>query len=470
MEGIKVTNVKSKVVKNLILIVALMLILINAFSLIFIRTYFYKNTESMIIKQLDISKSFYNKYYSGSSLLINIYDNMGTFWNNIDGQVQIYDESGNLMMDSIGVKEQSMEVKDQINSALNGRRIIWKGKVDYYDKKVISVSEPIESNNKVIGVIRVITSLEEVDQTIRTLAIFFLTISLIVFIIGLIISMILANSLVKPIKEVTDIAETMASGDLSINNRKYKINEINKLVDTLNLMATEISKREALKNEFISSVSHELRTPLTAIKGWIITIKEDLNDKETVDMGFEILQNEADRLTEMVEELLDFSRLLSTGVKINKQKVNINEFLEEIYFYMKPRSLREEIEFKLNINNTDLEFSFDINRIKQVLINLLDNSFRFTEKGGIVELEFFEDKDNIKFTVKDTGIGISKEELPRVKEKFFKGKASKSQNGIGLSISDEIVKAHGGILNINSIVNKGTTIDIILPNLKGDNE
>lgn len=466
MERIKQSGIKSKVVKNLILIVLIMLVLINAFSLIFIRTYFYNNTESMIVKQLDISKSFYNKYYSGSSLLINIYDNMGTFWNHIDGQVQVYDVDGNLLMDSIGVKDKSKEAKEQVNDALMGKRVTWKGKVDYYDKKVISVSEPIESNNEIIGVIRVVTSLEEVDQTIRILVLFFITISLIVFIIALIISLILADSLVKPIKEVTNIAEDMASGDLSIKEKVYKIDEINKLGDTLNLMATEIKKRESLKNEFISSISHELRTPLTAIKGWIITIKEDLNDTETVNMGFDILQNEAERLTAMVEELLDFSRLLNTGVKINKSKENIREFLEDIYYYLKPRSQRDEIRLELVNTDTDSIAYFDSNRMKQVLINLLDNSFRFTNKGGSVSLEFQETNDEIHFIVEDTGIGISKDDLPRVTEKFFKGKESKSQNGIGLSISDEIIKAHGGSMIIESEVHFGTKITIKLPKVK----
>ena len=456
-------GIKSKVVRNLVLIVLLMLVLINAFSLIFIRTYFYKNTEGMIVKQLEISKSFYNKYYSGSSLLINIYDNMDTFWNHVDGQVQIYDEKGNLIMDSIGVKEESNSVKQQVNDALKGNRSTWKGHVDYFDNKVISITEPIESNNKIIGAIRIVNSLEEVETTIKILVIFFVSISVLVFVIGLAISLILANSLVRPIKEVTNMAEVMASGDLSIKENNYEIYEIDKLANTLNLMATEIDKREALKNEFISSISHELRTPLTAIKGWIITIKEDLTDVETVNMGFDILQNEAERLTAMVEELLDFSRLLNTGVKIIKEKVNVCDFMEEIYYYMKPRANRENIDFKLEISNDIDNAFFDENRIKQVLINLLDNSFRFTNVGGKVTLKFMNDDESIKFIVEDTGVGISEEDLPRVKEKFFKGKESKSQNGIGLSISDEIIKAHGGQMYIESRLSIGTKIFVVLP-------
>lgn len=456
-------SIKSKVINNLVLIILLMVILVNAFSLIFIRAYFYNNTEGMVVKQLDVSKTFYNKYYSGSSLLINIYDNMDTFWNHVDGQVQIYDEKGELIMDSIGVKENSDIAIQQVRDALNGHRGSWTGNVKYFDNKVMAITDPIESNGEIIGVIRIITSLEEVDTTIYTLGIFFLMISLGVFIIGILISIVLAKSLIKPIRDVTEMAEVMAAGDLSIKNNEYEVYEIEQLANTLNLMATEIQKREVLKNEFISSVSHELRTPLTAIKGWVITIKEDLDDKETVDMGFEILQKEADRLTTMVEELLDFSRLLNTGVKINKTNVDIDSFLQEIYYYLKPRAAREYIDFKLDYTEENNTSYFDENRIKQVLINLLDNSFRFTNRDGKVSLKFINSKEYIKFIVEDSGIGIVEEELPRVKEKFFKGKGSKSQNGIGLSISDEIIKAHNGMLEIESKRNVGTRITVILP-------
>lgn len=467
MEGVKNKSIKSKVIKNLILIVLLMLILINAFSIIFIKTYFYNNTESMILKQLDVSNSFYNKYYSGSSLLINIYDNIDTFWNHIDGQVQIYDKSGNLLMDSIGAKESSQLANNQVREALNGNKVTWSGRVKYFDKKVLAVTAPIQSNTEIIGAIRVITSLEEVDNTIHILVIFFLLISLIVFSIGLVISVILAKSLVKPIKDVTQVAEIMASGDLSVFDKHYEVYEIDKLANTLNFMATEIKKRESLKNEFISSISHELRTPLTAIKGWIITIKQDLNDKDTVDMGFEILENEADRLTSMVEELLDFSRLLNTGVKISKKNISINSFLNEIYYYLTPRAIRENIDFKLNIKSNNVIAYIDDNRMKQVLINLLDNSFRFTNSGGKVLLDCYEDeKNSIVFVIEDSGVGIPEDELPRVTEKFFKGKESKSQNGIGLSISDEIIKAHNGNLKIESKLGIGTKIIITIPNGK----
>ncbi|MBM6861622.1 GHKL domain-containing protein, partial [Clostridium saudiense] len=259
-------------------------------------------------------------------------------------------------------------------------------------------------------------------------------------------------------------AKRMASGDLNVKSSIYNNEEITQLSNTLNYMASEIEKREKLKNDFISSVSHELRTPLTAIKGWVITLNDDETDKETLKMGFDIIEKETDRLTLMVEELLDFSKLVSGIVHLNKRSINIISFVTHIENYMKPRALNEGIFFNVDISSTVSKGFFDYNKMKQVLINILDNAFKFTDKEGRVSLLVEQNENVIKFTIIDTGIGISPKELPRVKEKFYKGKNSNSKNGIGLSICDEIIKLHKGTFDIESELGKGTAVIITIPN------
>ena len=276
----------------------------------------------------------------------------------------------------------------------------------------------------------------------------------------------MAKSIVDPIKSITKVAKKMASGDLKIKSSVYNNEEITQLSNTLNYMASEIEKREKLKNEFISSVSHELRTPLTAIKGWVITLNDDETDKETLKMGFDIIEKETDRLTLMVEELLDFSKLVSGIVHLNKRNVDIRSFVTHIENYMKPRAVNEDIVFNVDISNNVSKGFFDYNKMKQVLINILDNAFKFTDKERKVSLFVDQNESDIKFTIIDSGVGISEEELPKVKEKFYKGKNSNSQNGIGLSICDEIIKLHKGTFNIESELGKGTSVKITIPNIK----
>ena len=206
-------------------------------------------------------------------------------------------------------------------------------------------------------------------------------------------------------------------------------------------MANEISRREQLKNEFISQVSHELRTPLTAIKGWTITLNNEETDKETLKLGFEIIEKETDRLSLMVEELLDFSRLINEKVSLEIKKVNVRDFINHIESFMAPRASKEDINLKFITEDSGFMY-VDSNRLKQVFINLLDNAFKFTEAKGNVTFTTLVLDENIKFIIEDDGCGISEEDLPKVKQKFFKGKNSNSKNGIGLSICDEIIKLH----------------------------
>ena len=223
--------------------------------------------------------------------------------------------------------------------------------------------------------------------------------------------------------------------------------------------------KKQIKNDFISQVSHELRTPLTAIKGWTITLNSEETDKETLELGFQIIEKETDRLSLMVEELLDFSRLINENVSLDLREVNIEEFINHIESFMSPRAHKEGIELKF-INEANGYMLVDSNRLKQVFINLLDNAFKFTGGGGQVIFNTSNFNEKIKFVIEDNGCGISEEDLPRVKEKFFKGKNSNSKNGIGLSICDEIIKLHTGEFNIYSKLGIGTKVEVIIPIIK----
>lgn len=463
MESLKSKSIKIRLIRNFFIVIFSIIVFLNVLLLIFVRKYYYDNTEELLRNQIKVSTNFYNKYFSAASLVDVISDNVDAFWNQSNAQVEILDNKGKLLMDSIGVKDEELLKTPDIEKAINGHISRWIGNVDYYKNKIMVVSAPITSNGSVVGVIRLITSMEAVDGTIEVIVGFFLIISILVLVIGVILSILISNSIIEPINSLTLVAEKMASGDMAIRSKVKDEDEVGKLANTLNYMADELEKREQLKNEFISSVSHELRTPLTAIKGWAITLNDESTDKETLKVGFDIIEKETERLTSMVEELLDFSRLINDNISLKKANVDLDTFIIYIKNYMSPRANREGLNFKVNKLNNLGRVYIDGNRLKQILINLLDNSFKFTESGGKVSLTVSNESEYIKFIIEDNGIGISKEDLPRVKEKFFKGKTSKSQNGIGLSICDEIIKLHNGKFNINSTLGIGTVVEVIIP-------
>jgi signal transduction histidine kinase len=454
-----------RLVGSFMLVILISVGILEILLMNFVQQYYYNNTEEILTNQIRISADFYARYFSNASLEDNIMANVDVFWNQTEAQVQILDLSGRVLMDSVGFMPKEPLQTNDVKKALMGEKGRWLGKVEYDSFNTMAVAYPLRSDEQIVGVLRFVTSLREVDRGIRNISGIFLAIGAFVIIVTGCVSVLLANSIVEPIKEVTGIASIMASGNLKVRSIKQREDEIGKLSDTLNFMADEILKKDRLKDDFISSVSHELRTPLTSIRGWVDTLntEESLGDRPMLREGFAIIEKENERLTRMVEELLDFSRFVSGKVTLEKEQTEFAFFIEHIKRYMSPRSAREQIAFIVEYDEDLPAVLIDRNRIKQVMINILDNAFKFTPEGGKVLLKADADSKYLILSVVDNGCGISNEDLPKVKEKFYKGKSSKAQNGIGLSICDEIIKMHGGIFKIESELGKGTVVCVKLP-------
>ena len=457
-------SIKTRLAFNFMLVIVITVFALEVLLIDFVKQYYYNNAEDILTNQIMISSEFYSRYFSNTSLEDNVLDNIDVFWKQTAAQVQIIDLKGNVLMDSIGfIPEKTVESAD-FKKAISGEKGTWIGKQEYDEYNVMIIAYPLRADQQIVGVLRFITSLREVHGNIIRISLIFLTIGMVVIIIASVISVFLSRSIINPIKEVTSAAEKMALGNYKIRSLKINEDEIGKLSDTLNHMADEILKKDQLKNEFISSVSHELRTPLTAIKGWANLLNNgEHRDPKTIGEGLNIIEKESERLTTMVEELLDFSKFVSGNITLNKEETEIDDLIMYIEKYMTPRAFREDIHFTAKAEGNIPKLLLDPNRIKQVLINLLDNAFKFNHRGGQVELYATCEDKHLYVTIMDNGCGISQEELPKIKEKFYKGKNSKSRNGIGLSICDEIMKLHGGALEINSQLGHGTSVIMVLP-------
>lgn len=464
MGWIEVNSIRAKLAGSYLLVILITVIIVEGFLIAATKKYYYKSLESNLSNQLMLASSFYNTYLSSATVKENVANNVDVFYENITAEVQIINLNGVVIMDSLGgIPIDIVESKD-FKTALEGKIGSIIDRQKYENEGVMTVAYPLFYKGKPNGVLRFITSLKKIDEDIYQLSRFFLIIGGVVIILSGIVSVFISSIITSPIKKIMLGAEKMASGNF---NEKIKINsedELGQLAKTLNYMTEEILKSERLKNEFIASVSHELRTPLTSIKGWsIILNSSESQDEEELKEGLEIIEQESDRLTFLVEDLLDFSRLSSGKVSINKEFIDLKDILINIKKQTLPRALKGNIELTLALDENLPKIFVDKNRIKQVLINILDNSFKFTQDGGCVTVKGYSENQNVIIKIIDTGCGIPKEELPRVKEKFFKGKNANSKNGIGLSICDEIIKLHGGKLEITSVLGKGTEVFIILP-------
>lgn len=455
-------SLKKRLVRNFLIIIFISVLAFEGMLLYFTKYYFYTNTENVLTNQIKIASEFYSKYFSDVPLEKNIIDHVDVFWKQTTAQVQIVDLSGRVLLDSTGMENKELIKSSDFQAAIgNGKGVSIEKNSN--DEKVMIVSYPLISDKEVVGALRFITTLTAIDHNLRSITYVFLGFGLIVIIVAWIISLLLARSIVLPLKEVTTKAKRMADGDLKIRINKKRNDELGQLADTLNFMAGEIQDREKAKDDFISLVSHELRTPLTSIKGWAVTLRAlGFEDRNVFHDGVTIIEKESDRLTNMVEQLLDFSSIVSGQVSIQKEKTDICQLIYYVEKQMSPRAIREKIQFQVECQELP-PIDVDPDRIKQVLFNLLGNAFKFTPNDGSVLLRAFQEGKEIVISIKDTGCGISPEDLPRVKSKFYKGKNSQAQTGLGLSISDEIVKLHNGFLLIQSELGKGTEIKVKLP-------
>ena len=451
---------------SLILYYLLIFIGFVVFYLIFtyfsLRSYYYDNLENLMLSQSKFSVEIYESSISRYSISEVVFNERFEFLNNIDGQVQLLNNSGELFYDSTGssnVGEIIIKSENMLNP--DGEH---KFENDIRNRK-LSLNYPIKVNNNQIGVLRTISDTRVVRKDIARQMRVFILLGVFSLIAWMLLLYYFADKLLKPINKLTSLASKLSDGQYNQKSNMEYSGEIGELAKTMDELSENIIKKEEIKTDFISSVSHELRTPLTSIKGWALTIQDNDIDPETRKEGIMIIEQEADRLSEMVEDLLDFSRYTSPSFNLTKTEFDIVPVVKNIVNQMSPRSKEKKISLIFDTNVDSAVIVGDNNRLKQVLINLIDNAIKFTLEDGsvIVSINKNEELDEIDFEVVDTGIGISEDDIELVTTKFYKGTSKGSNTGLGLSIAEEIIIKHGGKLEIQSKLGEGTAIRFNIP-------
>lgn len=458
-------SIGKRLVNSFLFIIIFAVTIIAFFLIVGFKQFYYNTVENELENRLLISMDFFEKFYSDKNLEEILIDDNDLIWAHSNYEVQILDAEHYVVLDTVGAMPTDPITSSDVKYAKNGTITSWVGSNNYTDEITMAVTGVLKNQNgDIIGYLRFISSLEEVNISIFKTAVVIVLFGLLVILITAIMSLILARSIVKPIVELKNVAEKMANGQYKVHSNVNSKDELGQLSKTLNTMAQEIVKKEQIKNDFISSVSHELRTPLTSIKGWAVVLKSAKEDeRQLIEDGLNIIENESDRLAKMVEELLDFSRFISGRIQLEKDAFNIADTCNDVAKQMKPRAELNKIDFIIDISEDKAIIVGDENRIRQLLINLIDNAIKFTSENGWVKLKSYVEDEKFVILVSDNGMGISKKDLAHVKEKFYKGKHSKSHSGIGLSVSDEIAKLHGGKVEIFSEEKIGTTVKVTIP-------
>ena len=341
----------------------------------------------------------------------------------------------------------------------------WSGHDPNTGENIMAVTAPVLYNDTLVGLVRMVTSLRLVDREVGTIAGMVSLIGIFVLAIVYFSNLYFIRSIVEPVAEVTDTAKRIAAGSYGTQMENHYRDEIGQLIDAINNMSSQISKSERIKSEFISSVSHELRTPLTAISGWAETLYNgEVRDAADVKKGMGIIVSEAQRLTRMVEELLEFSRMETGRFKLSVEPVDILAELEDAVYTYREFFRRKGLELAYTECEEELPLiSGDPERLRQVFCNLLDNADKHGGSGGRVEVSVGRDQDEVAIRIRDHGPGVPEEELPFIKYKFYKGSSKARGSGIGLAVCDEIVNSHGGTLDIANAAGGGCAVTIRLP-------
>lgn len=381
-------------------------------------------------------------------------------------EVQFVDPEGNVLSTSYGIPTTSALETPEIAEAVRTR-----GAQDYFGKdpetgkRILAVSAPIiYRNGEVIGVLRFVTATRRMEQHIGAV----LAVSLLA-VAGLTGATLLSNnycirSILLSVAEITQKARRIAGGTYGIQIEILSHDELGELAEAINDLSNQLSQNEKMQSEFISSLSHELRTPLTAITGWSETLLGgDTLDAETA-RGMRIILREARRLTEMVVDLLDFTRMQDGRMTLNVEPADIrSEFEDTVYMYSS-RLVQEGITLELEENDQDIpEIPCDAKRLRQVFLNVLDNAAKHGGEGKRILASMHYDGSTVLFRIRDFGPGIPEDELSLVKKKFYRGSSKTRGTGIGLAVCEEIVTMHGGTLTLENAEGGGTLVTIALP-------
>ena len=406
-----------------------------------------------------ISQS-YNEYYQSCIKFAKSFEEKDRL------ELQFISTSGKIVASSYGKFTGRSPSTPEIQQAIDSQQTrVFKGRNPSTGERILAVSSPmIYSNGEVIGVLRYVTSLRNADLQVLMIALIAATVGLLFIGAIFFMSSFFIKSILEPVSQINVTAKRIAAGSYGVQIPQQYDDEIGELVNTINDMSVKIGQSEKTQTEFISSVSHELRTPLTAISGWGETLLTSENLDAETRRGVVIIAREAKRLTGMVEELLEFTRMQDGRFTLHVETADILAEFEDTVFMYGSRLKQEGISLHYDGCEEEIpEIPCDVARMRQVFLNILDNAAKHGGEGKRIDASIAQEGSFVVIRIRDYGPGIPEEELPRVKMKFYKGSSKARGSGIGLAVCEEIVTMHGGTLTLENADGGGTLVTISIP-------
>ena len=428
------------------------------FTVIFalgVRSYYYSAARMGLAAKAESASSFFTGYMSRTygEYYQSAYRYTESFEDKDVVALQFVNTRGVVEVTSYGFSAGTTPGTPDVETALTQKSIgTWTGRRDGTGEKIMAVTAPLlTGDGSVIGAMRYVTSLRLVDRQIAKVTALAGGIGLLIILAVVLTNLYFIGTVTEPLVELTALSRRIADGSYGIQAQKKHDDEIGDLTDAINEMSAKIGETEKMQTEFISRVSHELRTPLTAITGWSETLAYDEAISEESQRGIGIIAKESARLTKMVEELLEFTRIQDGRFNLNLEPLDVAGELEDAIFTYGKLLAQEGVTVDYTPPARDVPMILgDPERLKQVFLNIMDNAAKYGRSGGRIVVTIGATDAWVVIRFRDFGPGIPENELPFVKKKFYKGSGKERGSGIGLSVCDEIIARHKGKLELEN--------------------
>lgn len=457
--------------KTLYLKFVLAYLIFGAFGFIIITTFVPSMTREHLIREKAealyseatlIANTYASGLYSSETTLETVKTQLDSLAVYLDSIIRIINPSGRLVLDTnTPINVEDVVIIDSFDPTVTRGSYYTVGNFfGNFDRDVLSVIAPITSDYKVKGYVVIhCDMLNVVESSNSLLNISYITL-VILFLLSLIILIFFTEMVYVPLRKITHATEQYASGNMHYEFQVDSEDEIGYLAACLNYMASEIARSEDDQKKFVANVSHDFRSPLTSIHGFLEAMLDGTIPPEMHEKYLNIVLNETDRLTKLTNSLLTLNNLNTRGMMLDRTDFDLNKIIRNTAASFEGTCRSKTIAIELILTGDILYVNADMEKIQQVLYNLIDNAVKFSHHDSVIRVETSEKKNKVFISVKDTGIGIPKDDLKSIWDRFYKSDSSRGKDkkgtGLGLSIVKEIVTAHSEHINVISTEGVGS--------------
>lgn len=423
--------------------------------------------ESLYRESNLIASNYAANYYRNTMTLEDVQSHISAVSTYLNADIWIVDTKGTVLIDSSTTASSETPIKNFDITSFGSKYYQIGDFYNSYSEDVLTVFSPITVNYKVKGYVMIhqpVTSLSSFNNGFLNIS--YMTLA-IIFLCAFVLLALFTYTVYIPIRKITTAAKKYATGDFTTQINIHTNDEIGYLAASLNYMATELSTLEDDQRKFIANVSHDFRSPLTSIKGYIEAIMDGTIPYEMQDKYLNIILFETERLNKLTQSMLELNKYGKKGTMLDISRFDINNTIKMVVQSFEGTCKQKKISFELILTGQMLFVSADMSKIQQVLYNLIDNAIKFSYADSTITIETTEKNEKVFVSVKDTGIGIPKDSLKKIWERFYKTDLSRGKDkkgtGLGLAIVKEIISAHNENINVVSTEGVGTEFIFTLP-------